>query len=238
MIKKNIFSFSIIKTIIYTNVFFFIISLIVSGSDFTLNLHPFAALTPSTKSLIFLGASGIIPIDIYHEWWSLITANFLHGSLLHILFNMLALNQVASMVSAVYGRYRMFIIFIITGIIGFYISYLAGIEVTIGASASVCGLIGATLYYGKSRGGILGETVYRQTFGWVIFIILFGILVPNVNNWGHGGGLVSGIILGWILRYNERSVENKSHEIISILFMGLTFCTLLWSLVFCFIILF
>ncbi|MCK4798616.1 MAG: rhomboid family intramembrane serine protease, partial [Spirochaetes bacterium] len=230
MIKKNISGSAIIKAIIYTNVCFFIISLLITGSNIKLNLHPFTALTPSTKCLILLGASGTIPIDRYHEWWSLITANFLHGSLLHIIFNMLALNQVASMVSAVYGRYRMFIIFIITGIIGFYISYLAGIEVTIGASASVCGLIGATLYYGKSRGGILGETVYRQTFGWVIFIILFGILVPNVNNWGHGGGLVSGIILGWILRYNERLVENKSHKIFSILLMGLTFCTLVWSL--------
>ncbi|MCK5099695.1 MAG: rhomboid family intramembrane serine protease [Desulfobacteraceae bacterium] len=238
MIKKKIFSSTIIKTIIYTNVCFFIISLIVSGSDFKLNLHPFSALTPSTKSLVFLGASGIIPINIYHEWWSLITANFLHGSLLHIIFNMLALNQVASLVSAVYGKYRMFIIFIITGIIGFYISYLAGIEVTIGASASVCGLIGAILYYGKSRGGILGETVYKQTFGWVIFIILFGVLVPNVNNWGHGGGLVSGVLLGWILKYNEKSVENKFHQISSILLMVLTFCTLIWSLVFCFIVLF
>ena len=237
MIKKNISGSAILKTIIYTNICFFIISLLITGSNIKLNLHPFTALTPSTKSLILLGASGIIPINNYHEWWSLITANFLHGSLLHILFNMLALNQVASLVSTVYGKYRMFVIFLITGVAGFYLSYLAGIEVTIGASASVCGLIGAILYYGKSRGGILGETIYKQMLGWVFFIVLFGILVPNVNNWGHGGGLVSGIILGWFLSYNEKSQENKLHKILALSLMGVTFCTLIWSLLFCFLIL-
>ncbi|MCK5311305.1 MAG: rhomboid family intramembrane serine protease [Desulfobacteraceae bacterium] len=237
MIKKNSSGSGILKAIIYTNICFFIISLLVSGSNLKLSLHPFTALTPSTKSLILLGASGTIPINNYHEWWSLITANFLHGSLLHILFNMLALNQVASTVSTVYGKYRMFVIFIISGIAGFFLSYLAGIEVTIGASASVCGLIGAILYYGKSRGGILGETIYKQMLGWVIFIVLFGILIPNINNWGHGGGLVSGIILGWLLSYNEKLKENKLHKIMAFGLMGLTLCILIWSLLFCYLIL-
>jgi membrane associated rhomboid family serine protease len=238
MIKKNISGSAIIKIIISTNVCFFIISLFVSGSDITLSLHPFTALTPSTTSLILLGASGTIPIDRNHEWWTLITANFLHGSLLHILFNMLAFNHVSSIVSKVYGSYRMFIIFLITGFTGFYLSYIAGIEVTIGASAAVCGLIGAILYYGKSRGGILGESIYKQTMGWVIFLILFGLIVPNVNNWGHGGGLISGILLAWILGYHERSPETRFHKIISFILMIFTICILIWSLVFCFIKLF
>ena len=237
MIKIKISESTILKTIIYTNICFFIVSLIASGRNISFTLNPFTALTPSTKSLVFLGASGTIPINVYHEWWSLITANFLHGSLLHIIFNMLALHQVGSLVSSVYGKYRMFSIFIITGISGFYLSYLAGIEVTIGASAGVCGLIGATLYYGKSRGGSFGETIYKQTMGWVIFIILFGILIPNVNNWGHGGGLISGILLGWFLGYNEKSSENITHKILAWIFILLTFCSLIWSLVFYFILL-
>ncbi|MCD4743822.1 MAG: rhomboid family intramembrane serine protease [Desulfobacteraceae bacterium] len=235
MIKIKISESAILKTIIYTNICFFVISLIVSGRNISFNLNPLTALTPSTKSLVFLGASGTIPINVYHEWWSLITANFLHGSLLHIIFNMLALHQIGSLVSSVYGKYRMFVIFIITGISGFYLSYLAGIEVTIGASAAVCGLIGATLYYGKSRGGIFGETIYKQTMGWVIFIVLFGVLIPNVNNWGHGGGLISGILLGWLLGYNEKINENTGHKIFALILMLFTFCILIWSLVFCFI---
>ncbi len=233
MIKKNIYNLTIQTIIIYINLFFFAISLILSGHDVWLDIHPFTALTPSTKSLIFLGASGTIPINVYHEWWSLITANFLHGSLLHILFNMLALHQVASMVSTVYGKYRMFLIFSIAGIAGFFLSYLAGVKVTIGASAAVCGLIGAILYYGKSRGGVLGEAIYKQTSGWVIFIIIFGVLVPNVNNWGHGGGLISGVVLGKLLGYNEKSEENRLHKISAFLFMGITLCALIWSLFFC-----
>ena len=238
MIKKKISGSIILKTIIYTNVFFFVISMIVSGRNTIFTLNPFTALTPSIKSLIFLGASGTVPINNYHGWWSLITANFLHGSLLHILFNMIALHQIGSIVSSVYGKYRMYAIFIVTGIAGFYLSYLAGIEVTIGASASVCGLIGATLYYGKSRGGILGESIYKQTITWIIMTGVFGILIPNVNNWGHGGGLISGILLGWMFGYNEKSNESKFHKIFSLFLMGVTLCTLIWSLYYCFILLF
>ncbi len=235
MIKKKISDFTILKAILYTNICFFLICLIVSGSAVKFDFHPFSALTPSTKSLIFLGASGTIPINYYHEWWSLITANFLHGSLLHILFNMLALYQVASLVSTMYGKYRMYVIFILTGIAGFYLSYLAGVEVTIGASAGICGLIGATLFYGKSRGGIFGEAVYRQTISWVVFIVLFGALVPNINNWGHGGGLISGIFLGWVLGYNEKLKENIFHKILASILGLFTIFALIWSLIFCFL---
>lgn len=238
MIKKKISGLIFLKTIIYTNIVFFIISIIVSGKNLSFSLNPFKALTPSTLSLILLGASGTVPINNNHAWWSLISANFLHGSLLHILFNMLALYQIGSLVSSVYGKYRMYMIFIVSGVTGFYLSYLAGTNVTLGASAAVCGLIGATLYYGKSRGGILGQSIYKQTITWVIMIGLFGILIPNVDNWGHGGGIISGISLGWMLGYNEKSIENKFHKFFSIILMGVTFCVLTWSIIFCFIFLF
>jgi len=230
MIKKKISGTKIIRTIIFTNVFFFIISLILSGSKLKLTLHPLTALTPSTDSLISLGASGTIPVDYHHAWWSFVTANFLHGSLLHILFNMLAFNQVASLISTVYGKYRMYIIFIISGVSGFMLSYLTGTQLTIGASAAICGLIGATLYYGKSRGGFLGDAIYRQTIGLVIFIVVFGILIPNIDNMGHGGGFISGIFLAWLLGYNEKKKENKYHFVLSVTLMIITVFILIWSL--------
>lgn len=75
---------------IAVNVIIYIISLIYSGKDTTLSLNPFYALTPSMDVLNFLGASGRLPILKFEAWWSLITANWLHGGLLHIVFNMMA----------------------------------------------------------------------------------------------------------------------------------------------------
>jgi rhomboid protease GluP len=234
MIKRNISESAIWKTIIYTNIIFFIISLILTGSDLKFDIHPFSALSPSNKSLVGLGASGTFSINNYHEWWSLITANFLHGSLIHILFNMLAVYQLAPLISKVYGQYRMFIIYIISGVFGFYLSYIAGIQITIGASGSICGLIGASFYFGKSRGGVFGRALYKQTVSWIIFIIIFGILVPNINNWGHGGGLISGIFLGMVLGYNDRIKENKFHKISALILALITLCVLIWSFIFYF----
>jgi rhomboid protease GluP len=95
-----------------------------------------------------------------------------------------------------YGTHRMIVIYTLSGVGGFLVSYLAGVGFTIGASAAVCGLIGAALYYGKSRGGIYGQAVYRQVGGWALGIVLFGLLVPGINNWAHGGGMAAGILMG------------------------------------------
>ncbi len=220
---------TLIKYIIYVNAGMFIASLVISGKGVSFSLNPFTALSPSTNSLIFLGAAGTIPINQYHEWWSLIAANWLHGSLMHIVFNMIALIETAPIVIREYGMHRMFIIYTLSGIFGFYLSYLAGVMVTIGASAAICGLIGAALFFGKSRGGTFGRAVFKQTSVWVIFIFLFGLIVPDINNYGHGGGIAAGIFLGWILGYNEKKKENLLHTVLSYSCMALTALVLIWA---------
>lgn len=228
---KSINMDPIVKYIIYVNSGIFIASLIISGRHVGLSLNPFTALSPSTNSLIFLGATGTIPINQYHEWWSLIAANWLHGSLMHIVFNMIALVETAPLVISEYGVHRMFIIYTLSGIFGFYLSYLAGVMVTIGASAAICGLIGAALFFGKSRGGTFGRAVFKQTSGWVISIFIFGLLIPNINNYGHGGGLAAGIFFGWLLGYNEKKRENNLYKIISAACVLLTGLVLIWAFI-------
>lgn len=212
----------VLKTILYTNAALFIISLIFSGRSVHTGFSPFHVLSPSMDALIFLGASGRLPIDTFQAWGSLITANWLHGSLLHIVFNMLALKTVAPLVMAEYGVFRMFTIYTLSGAAGFLLSVMGHVPVTIGASAGLCGLIGALLYFGRSRGGPWGHRVYQQTAGWIVSLALIGFLLPNINNWGHGGGLVAGIALGWVLGYNDRKMENQTHRILSVCLMGLT----------------
>jgi len=214
---------TLVSTIIWVNVVLFAISLLFTGRELSFTINPFLALSPSTNVLHYLGASGQLPIDRYHAWWSLLTANWLHGSLLHILFNMMALKTVAPFVIKEFGSSRTFSIYTLAGAGGFYASYLGHVPLTVGASAGICGLIGALLFYGKSRGGQWGHLVVRQTSGWVISLLLLGVVVPRVNNWGHGGGFITGIALAWILGYIENRRESVADKALALILAALTF---------------
>lgn len=219
----------LLKGIIYANIGIYIISLLINPGFAAFSLNPFAFLSPTNDSLLLLGATGTIPIDRLNRWWTLISANYLHGGILHILFNMIALKQITPFVISEYGVYRMFILYTLGGVTGFWISYLAGVTFTIGASAAVCGLIGAALYYGKSRGGNYGQAIYRQLGGWVIIIFLFGFFFPGINNWGHGGGILGGIVFGSLLGYQDKKPENQYHKIFSGVCMILTTMIVGWA---------
>jgi rhomboid protease GluP len=196
------------------NIALFVLSLILNPGGTSLGLNPFGFLSPDSRSLLLLGATGTMPIEALHRWWSLVSASYLHGSLLHLVFNLIALRQIGPLVIQEYGLARMFSIYTLGGIGGFLLSYLAGIPFTIGASAAVCALIGAALYYGKSRGGSYGQQVYQQIGGWAISIFVFGLLVPGINNWAHGGGMAAGILCGLLLGYQENRRERLSHRLL------------------------
>lgn len=214
-----------LKGMIGANIIMFVVSLIFSGGSAGFSINPFQALSPSPDVLNFMGAAGRIPIDRFQAWESLITANWLHGSLLHILFNMMALRTIVPMVTAEYGLYRMFTIYTLAGALGFLLSYLGNIPLTIGASSGLCGLIGALLFFGKSRGGPRGQWVHKQTSGWIISLVIIGFLLPGINNWGHGGGLLGGVILGVVFQYNDRRGENLLDKGLA---LGLMAATLLF----------
>jgi rhomboid protease GluP len=220
-----------IRVIIITNVVMFILSLLLNPSRAGLSMNPFGLLSPDHRSLVLLGETGAIPIGQLGRWWTLITASYLHGGILHILFNMMALKQITPLIYYEYGFYRMAVIYTLGGVLGFYVSYLAGIPFTVGASAALCSFIGAALYYGKSRGGAYGDAIYRQIGGWAVGIFAFGFLMPGINNWGHGGGLLGGVILGFLLGYREKRSENIVHVILGWGCVAGTAAALAWGTV-------
>lgn len=234
-LKNNIFlsGFSdgdqLVKVLISVNVIMFILSIIIDPRQGSFNFSPFQFLSPSNRSLLLLGSTGTIPVLQLHRWWSLLAANYLHGGLLHIAFNMLALRQLAPLVVREFGINRTISLYTLGGIVGFLISTLAGVRFTIGASAALCSLIGALLYYGKSRGGIYGQNIFSQVGGWAIGIGIFGFMVPGINNWGHGGGMLAGVVLGYLLGYSEKNKERFSHKVLATLCLIATGLVLLWA---------
>jgi rhomboid protease GluP len=219
----------LVKSVIGVTIGMFVLALLLDPRTMGLAFNPLQLLRPSDASLLVLGATGTIPIDSYHRWWTLISANYLHGGLLHIFFNMAAFKQLGPLAAREYGCSRMFILYTLGALCGFLVSYLAGISLTIGASAGVCGLVGAILYYGKSRGGAYGAALYKQVGMWVILMFVFGFVVPGINNWGHGGGLISGALGGYLLGYAERKRETAFHKTLGGVCLIVTGLVLAWA---------
>ena len=221
----------VVRVLIGINAGMYVISLLISRQAIHVSFDPLTALSPSNESLFLLGATGTIPIDEFlRPWWTLLSANYLHGGILHILFNMLALRQLIPLVGHLYGVNRLIVLYTLTGIAGFWVSYVAGVPFTIGASAALCGLIGAALYYGRSRGGLFGDAIYRQIGGWALGIFIIGFLIPGINNWGHGGGMAAGALLGFLVGYRERSEEQPWHAMLAAVCMAATGLVLAWML--------
>ena len=233
-----------ILTIIAVNIAMYVISLLLFANSTSLSLNPLLFLSPSDTSLLLLGATGtapinrfqlilqatgIHPIEILSRWWTLVSAGYLHGGILHIAFNMLALRNLAPLVAREFGVYRMFIIYSISNVIGFWVSYLAGVSLTIGASTGILGLVGALLYFGRSRGGVYGTAIYKQLGVWVVIIFVIGFMVPVINNWGHGGGLVAGAVLGILLGYEDKKKETYLHKAIAGVCAVVTVLILVWA---------
>jgi rhomboid protease GluP len=228
-IRKIFFGSNPVMAIIYINIAFFVLSLFLDPQGLFGGSGPFSLLSPSSQSLFLLGASGTIPVIGAHRFWTVISASFLHGGIFHIAFNMMALYQLGPFILREFGFHRFINLYIITGAFGFAASVLFGTPFTLGASASICGLIGAIIYYGKSRGDSYGDAIYKQAMGWVIGLVIFGLIFSGIDNWAHGGGLLSGILLAFIMGYNDNKQESAWCKILAYACILLTVAVLIWS---------
>ncbi len=153
-------------------------------------------LVPSNRSLLAFGASGAIPVFGYGRWWTVLSAGWLHAGLLHILFNLLWVRQLAPETAEIYGPGRMVIIYTVSGATGFLLSSLLGSSFTVGASASIFGLLAALVHYGR-RGG--SSHLGSQAWSYAIMLFIMGFFFPGVDNWAHLGGFAGGYLVAkWL----------------------------------------
>lgn len=191
----------------------------------------FDILAPSSAALYALGATGALPWA-EGRWWTLVTAIYLHGGLLHVLFNMMWIRQLAPPVAELFGPARLFVIFTVAGAAGFVVSNLTGIPLTIGASGAVFGLLGAMVQYGRSRGGAFGMAVFRQYGQWALVIFALGFLMPGVNNAAHAGGFAAGYAMARLAGHGERDAGRSVHRLLALAMLALTavaFVVTLWT---------
>jgi rhomboid protease GluP len=182
---------------------------------------PFDLLAPSGWALDRLGMTGAFAWAAGH-WWTLITAIYLHGSLLHILFNVLWIRQLGPAVQELYGSARLAVIFTVAGVAGFALSNALGIGATIGASGAIFGLLGAMVAYGRQRGGVFGSLVLRQYGQWALVLFVFGFFMAGVNNLAHAGGFVGGLVAGLTLSNLERRPEGRADQLLATATVAIT----------------
>jgi rhomboid protease GluP len=179
-------------------------------------------LAPSGRVLDYLGNSGAIPVFAQGRWLTLLTAGWLHGNLLHIGFNMLGVWQLLPSIAELYGPGRTVIIYTLSGVAGFLLSSVLewlvpglpflGAYYTVGASASIFGLIGAAAYYGRRTGSRLAS---NQAWSYGISMGVYSFLLGGgmVDNAAHIGGFAGGYFAGQLL--DPLKHERVDHLIIA-----------------------
>jgi rhomboid protease GluP len=197
----------------------------------------FSMLSPSSRALFLFGASGSLPVFAGGRWWTILSAGWLHGGLLHIFMNMMALRQLAPAIAEVFGPGRMVIIYTVSGAAGFGLSsfagayipalpFLAGGQFTVGASASIAGLIGAVLAYSQRSGSTLARSYATQ---YAIMLVIIGVLMPGIDNYAHMGGFGGGYLVARFL--DPLKPERIDHVAIALLCLGVSLISVIVSVV-------
>jgi rhomboid protease GluP len=150
------------------------------------------------KTLYLFGAKvGLRYMD--GQWWRLVTAGFLHGGVIHILMNSWVLFDLGAEVETAYGTARMIVFYFVSTVTGFLLSAWWSPGISIGASAGLMGLIGAMIAWGMTERTAMASAMKSQYIRWAVYIMLFGFIIPGIDNAAHIGGGIGGFAIGFVL---------------------------------------
>jgi rhomboid protease GluP len=144
------------------------------------------------------------------QWWRLVTAGFLHGGLIHIAMNSWVLFDLGAQIEDVFGASRLVVIYFCATVGGFLASTFFSRALSVGASAGIMGLIGAMIALGMMHRSAVGDAIRSVYVRYVIYMLIFGLLVPNIDNAAHIGGLASGFVVARVAglpRANDRTEQ-------------------------------
>ena len=206
--------------------FLYVLGLVMDPDAIFQSFDLFRFLSPSGSITLQMGMTGVVPVMLQGHWWTLITAIYLHGGLLHILFNMMWVRQLGPMVSELFGPFRLFIIFSVSGITGFIASVLMGTAYTLGASGSIFGLLAAAIVYGRRHGNTMFT---RQFLQWAILLFIFGFIFSGVDNWAHAGGFIGGYVTAYAFGAQSSNREGVGTYLLAGGFLLLTVCAFLFQ---------
>ncbi len=159
------------------------------ASNYFLSFDLPAALGAKINDLILKG-----------QVWRLITPILLHGSLTHIFFNMYALISIGREIEIYYGHKRYLLLYLVSGFAGNVFSFLITQGSSYGASTSIFGLIAAEgVFIFQNRTFFRNSRAMLMNVAVIVGINLFIVgMIPNIDNFGHLGGLIGGAAFAWL----------------------------------------
>lgn len=184
------------------------------------------------------------PFIIDGQYWRLFTPMLLHGSVLHLGFNMYALYIFGPTLERYYGRLRFLLLYLLSGFAGNVFSFIFTANPSLGSSTAIFGLLaaeGVFLYLNRDVFGEMAQRALGQII--MIAVINFAIgLSPGIDNWGHLGGLIGGGIFAWtagpvlqvegiypivnVRDRRESSAVAGGAILVAVMFVGLTIMTI------------
>lgn len=177
-----------------------------------------AATTPALEGLFF-GANQ--PVLVREgQWFRLVTANYLHGGVAHLVMNMLSLYTVGSALERMLGRRALLALYLFAGLTGALGSdALVSVRFSVGASTSLFGLVGAlAVVHLRNRHTTPAHLLPTGDF-WRNTLFMNALLViaaPNIDHLGHLGGLLGGALLAWVLDVRPYQPEVRPHRRLSV----------------------
>lgn len=164
--------------------------------------------------LIDWGAS-FGPSIVEGQWWRLASAMFLHGSILHLTMNMIALWEIGRLVEMFQGQTRFLLIYFLSGLTGSLLSlWHDPVVVSVGASGAIFGIYGSYIgHLQKQKNAMpkkLHDRLLQVALIFVSIMIIYGLRNEGIDNAAHIGGLIMGLILGWYLSrpiFNQKSLS-------------------------------
>lgn len=170
----------------------------VSLSLIAINLLLFAGQFASNDELT---QQGLLygPYVQQGELWRVLSSGFLHGSLLHVGFNMYLLYLLGPQLEQQFGSLR-FSLMYLGSLFGGALTVLLFdfAQPTLGASGAVLGLAGAMAVALWGRGI---NPLQSPLFGLVVLNLALPLLVPGISFWGHFGGVAAGALMGYLLAW-------------------------------------
>jgi len=156
------------------------------------------------------------------EYYRLITSLFLHGSIWHFVSNVYALYIVGNQVETFLGKWKFTLIYFFSGITGSLLSCM-GTNLSLGASGAIFGLFGALLCFGYHFRLYFGNVILKEVVPVILINLLIGLMLPNINNAAHVGGLMGGLFLTIGLGVNSKQEKSSAINgtIMSVIYLGI-----------------
>lgn len=168
----------------------------------------------NVESLVKLGALYPPFVTEFGEYYRLITTAFLHGSILHALFNMIALFYLGGHLERLIGNLRYSLLYLLSALgSSIAVVLLKPNSVTIGASGAIYGIIGALLVLTFTRKEWFYSHVIRSIRNLIIINIAFTFLVPSISIEGHLGGFIIGFVFIQFMTPYEPQIQKKLEKI-------------------------